>query len=178
MSESQEQFETLRQLLALKRHEVPPPGYHRDLSHRIARRVRAIEQDAAGQNDPKDYLRRISPWLFRLIEFSYARPSLVGFSSLGVFLALAVGAILLNRPDDRPTEDASPLVAQASGGTEALAVPQQTLAAADFMTASSNSSATAETETTNSSLSLQPVGSFLGGSGSLAQPVPVSFNGN
>jgi hypothetical protein len=43
MNPEQENFEALRKLLALKRHEIPPPGYFDHLPRRISSRLRAHE---------------------------------------------------------------------------------------------------------------------------------------
>ena len=43
MNPEQENFDALRKLLALKRHEVPPPGYFDHLPRRISTRIHANE---------------------------------------------------------------------------------------------------------------------------------------
>ena len=43
MNSEQENFDALRKLLALKRHEVPPPGYFDHLPRRISTRLHANE---------------------------------------------------------------------------------------------------------------------------------------
>lgn len=70
MSENENDFEALRRLLALKRHEVPPPGYFEDFSSRVIGRIRAAE--AAPQ----------LPWLLRLLHAFETRPAYpVAFAS-------------------------------------------------------------------------------------------------
>ena len=44
MPPSPEDFESLRRLLALKRHEKPPPGFFEDFSARVMARIEAEEQ--------------------------------------------------------------------------------------------------------------------------------------
>ncbi len=45
MDQPQENFDALRKLMALKRHETPPPGYFDHLPRRISTRLRAGEGD-------------------------------------------------------------------------------------------------------------------------------------
>ncbi|HEV2453135.1 MAG TPA: hypothetical protein VGY98_02675 [Verrucomicrobiae bacterium] len=63
MSENENDFEALRRLLALKRHEIPPPGYFEDFSGRVIGRIRAGE--AAPQ----------MPWLLRILQAFEAKPA-------------------------------------------------------------------------------------------------------
>ena len=63
MSENENDFEALRRLLALKRHEIPPPGYFEDFSSRVIGRIRAGEA------------ARELPWLLRLLQAFEAKPA-------------------------------------------------------------------------------------------------------
>jgi hypothetical protein len=63
MSENENDFEALRRLLALKRHEIPPPGYFEDFSARVIGRIRAAEA-----------VREL-PWLLRLLQAFENKPA-------------------------------------------------------------------------------------------------------
>ena len=66
MEDDPKDFETVRRLMALKRHETPPPGYFRDFSSRVVER---IEREEAA---------RPRPWWNRLGEFAVWRPAILG----------------------------------------------------------------------------------------------------
>jgi hypothetical protein len=63
MSDHEQDFEALRRLLALKRHEVPPPGYFEDFSCDVIARVRAREAAAR------------MPWFLKLLQAFESRPA-------------------------------------------------------------------------------------------------------
>ena len=77
MSENENNFEALRHLLALKRHEVPPPGYFENFSDGVLARIHASEA-----------VREL-PWLLRLLQAFESRPAFpVAFASTLCFLLL------------------------------------------------------------------------------------------
>ncbi|MDB6112633.1 MAG: hypothetical protein JWR69_4383 [Pedosphaera sp.] len=66
MSNAPEEFEQLRKLLKLKRHEQPPPGFFNDFSSRV---LDGIERNKAAT--PAEKLWEGVPWLarfFRVLE--------------------------------------------------------------------------------------------------------------
>jgi hypothetical protein len=63
MSDNEQDFDALRRLLALKRHEVPPPGYFEDFSSNVIARIRSGEAAAR------------MPWILRFIQAFESRPA-------------------------------------------------------------------------------------------------------
>src|SRR5580658_821835 len=63
MSENEQDFEALRRLLALKRHEVPPPGYFENFSDHVMARIQSGETT------------REIPWLLRILQAFEAKPA-------------------------------------------------------------------------------------------------------
>jgi hypothetical protein len=63
MSDNEQDFDALRRLLALKRHEVPPPGYFEDFSLNVMARIRSGEAAAR------------MPWILRFIQAFESRPA-------------------------------------------------------------------------------------------------------
>jgi hypothetical protein len=93
MSEPQEEFDDLRRLLALKRHEQPPPGYFVNFSAKVRARIQAEE------------MTRQESWVQRLTAFLLERPAqagLVGAACVGLVAAAAMlaptGADLTGMP--------------------------------------------------------------------------------
>ncbi len=81
MSENENDFEALRRLLALKRHEIPPPGYFENFSSQVIGRIRAGETAAE------------LPLLLRFIQWFESRPALpVSFAS-SLCLVLLYGIV-------------------------------------------------------------------------------------
>jgi hypothetical protein len=63
MNHNDNNFEALRRLLTLKRHEIPPPGYFEDFSSNVIARIRAGEAAAP------------VPWIFRFFQAFEAKPA-------------------------------------------------------------------------------------------------------
>jgi hypothetical protein len=79
MKPGTDEFESLRRLLAWKRHEQPPPGYFNDFPHRIVSRIE-WEQDSQPKVDWRAWLGGFDP-----------RPILVGAYTVGVCGLLLAG---------------------------------------------------------------------------------------
>lgn len=74
MNNDLQDFKDLRRLLALKRHEQPPPGYFHHFSGNVISRIRAGEQ-------APDYAAHSSfawPWLQRFWNALETKPALAG----------------------------------------------------------------------------------------------------
>lgn len=71
-----ENFEELRRLLALKRHEQPPPGYFHEFSRQVITRIKAGETPAA--DSLLERLVARAPWLQHLWSGLEAKPILAG----------------------------------------------------------------------------------------------------
>jgi hypothetical protein len=93
MNEHENNFESLRQLLALKRHEVPPPGYFDTFSSEVTARICAGEGGAA-----KSQALELS-WLFRLLSVFEAKPAFAGSFASALCLLLLFGIVYAERPD-------------------------------------------------------------------------------
>ncbi|MEI6195144.1 MAG: hypothetical protein WCS42_12525 [Verrucomicrobiota bacterium] len=166
MNENENNFESLRRLLAQKRHETPPPGYFNSFSGQIIARIRAGEARA-----PRTAAERFfseAPWLLKLLRAFELKPAFAGAFASALSLLLVIGIVYAERPDSGPqpifqTSDQS-VGSFASASSGPLS---QTVIASD--TTTSNSAAT----------SLQPVASLFGGSqNAFAQPVSFSPSGN
>jgi hypothetical protein len=126
MDNNAENFDQLRQLLKLKQHEVPPPGYFDRLPREIISELRAERRVAQGA-DSTERPRSEAPWLARLWRALESKPVFGGAFGAGV-CALVLGAIYLT---EKPAEGPG------MPGTQEMANP---FGAAHLNTASAGSS--------------------------------------
>jgi hypothetical protein len=96
MNENENNFESLRRLLALKRYETPPPGYFENFSGEVTARIRAGE--TGGTADVSKPLQ----WLFRLFSAFEAKPAFTGAFASALCMLLLFGIIYAERPDVMP----------------------------------------------------------------------------
>ena len=150
---------------------MPPPGYFNRFSARIINEIEGQQRMTGTEK-----MVATVPWLFRILLQFQTRPALMGATATGLFVLLAVGLIVADRPDSS-TDLASSTLAPADGGN-VLSMPQN-FASADLMAVSSASNS-AETASSglaiSTNISLQPVSSMFGNPNPLVQP--ASFNGN
>ena len=161
MNESENEFEPLRRLLALKRHEIPPPGYFNDFPRLVMARLRSGEADAP---------RAIAApsWWLKFFQAFEAKPVYVGSFACSLCLLLLLGIIYAERPDAalRPSIFA------------AVSSPAGALADATSPALPPAGQPTGLMINTNPVLSLEPVASLFSQQNPLAQPVSLMVPGN
>jgi hypothetical protein len=97
MADNTENFESLRRLMALKRHEVPPPGYFDKFSGQVASRL--IAGDRGEVESFADRLFGEAPWLRRILQVLDARPLVAAGFGAGVCALLISGFVVAERAD-------------------------------------------------------------------------------
>jgi hypothetical protein len=170
MSEKNDNFDPLKQLLKLKRHEIPPPGYFSNFSGDVLSRIRAGE--AGGSDSIFERMQSSSPFWSSMLALFTAKPGIIGGLATSVCVLLLVGVVLLDRSDSgqavADTMPGQPAATVADSGvldaTPALAsaVP---LAPADAGVGISVNS--------NPVTSLQPITAFGSEQNPLFQPILV-----
>jgi hypothetical protein len=116
MSEDENHFGSLRRLLALKRHEIPPPGYFNDFSGIVLQGIREGRYVA-----DETILTRLfshAPWMERIYQLFDAKPVFASGFVGALCLLLFFGAINAERPD----LTAQPLFSASAANAESLAV--------------------------------------------------------
>ena len=98
MTPDQQNFESLRRLLALKRHEQPPPGYFNSFSQQVVARIRAGELGA----DSAPWENWLTSRLQRLWLAFETKPILAGVFGAGVCALLISGVIYSERTSSNP----------------------------------------------------------------------------
>jgi len=161
MNESENNFESLRRLLALKRHEIPPPGYFNSFSSQVLSRIRAGEtaesRETAGLS-----------WLLNFLQVFEAKPAFAGAFASSLCLLLLLGIVYAEGPDAMPKTTSWVSVSQ----------PAISFAEATAPVVPSASAQTGLMVSTNPVLSLEPVASLFGQQNPLAQPVSFSLPSN
>ncbi|HWX23286.1 MAG TPA: hypothetical protein VN578_25565 [Candidatus Binatia bacterium] len=97
MHHEQENFQQLRRLLALKRHEQPPPGFFNDFSSQVIARIQAEERLA--EATVLERLLAEAPWLQRIWGLLESKPVLVGAAG-ATFCGLMLAVILASEHVD------------------------------------------------------------------------------
>jgi hypothetical protein len=107
MNPESENFEQLRKLLALKRHELPPPGYFNSFSGQVIARIKAGEQERQG-----------AAWLKKLLSVLEHRPLITGAFGAGL-CALAIAGIVFTQD----AQENSPVAGNFNPALNAPAAP-------------------------------------------------------
>ena len=161
MSEDGNNFDGLRQLLKLKRHESPPPGYFTGFSSQIIRQIRTHESSAPQTAAARPDLG--TAWFSKLSQLFEFKPALAGAFASALCLVLIFGVVYADRPESVSQsflQNSDSLTAEQAALTPA-GMPSANYAQAMI---SSNGPAT----------SLQPVLSFFGSGNPLVQPASFS----
>jgi hypothetical protein len=167
MNENENNFESLRRLLALKRHETPPPGYLENFSREVAARIRA--GDAGGTERTSSRL----PWLFRLLSAFEAKPAFAGAFASALCMLLIFGIVYAERPD----ATLQPLLQQTAQADSPLSMPTSVA----LNTLPVEQPAVIQVSSTNPVFSTQSAGSWLVSQSSqeaTVQKIPYILSGN
>jgi hypothetical protein len=172
MSESEHNFQDLKRLLKLKRHEIPPPGYFNNFSSQVISRIRAGEAEQAGSYSVK--MKDQSPWLHTLLHLFDARPGLIGGLATSACLLVVFGIVLGQHSDSNEAMSASAQTPQIFASS--TPAPATTTAAP----LSDPIASSGITLSTNPVTSLQPVATLFGqpANATLFQPAGFSTSGN
>ena len=166
MNENENNFESLRRLLALKRHETPPPGYFENFSAEVTARIRAGEGSAAERQ-----VVRLS-WLSRLLSAFEAKPVFAGAFASALCMLLLFGIVFAERPDVVP----QPLL-QTARVDSPLAVPTSPTTVA-LNTMPAEQPALISISSTNPVFNSQSAGSWFATQEATVQPVNFMLPGN
>jgi hypothetical protein len=95
MSDTNENFDELRRLLKMKRHEAPPPGYFNNFSSEVLARIRE------GEANPHKLLGRVeeNSFLMNLLRLFQAKPGIIGGFATSLCLLLLIGVVMADRTD-------------------------------------------------------------------------------
>jgi hypothetical protein len=164
MNDSEQNFEDLKQLLKLKRYEIPPPGYFNNFSGQV---ISAIREERTGSVASR--VNSQTSWLVRFLSIFDSRPGLVGGLATSLMLLLVFGVVLADHSDsDLGGQNVfAPQIPQASASAQNSPLASATLAS-DM--AGTDSGSTGITVSTNPLTSLQPATGLFG------QPNPLFEN--
>jgi hypothetical protein len=178
MNENENNFESLRRLLALKRHETPPPGYFENFSSEVTARIRA--GDAGRTASVSKQLTDELPWFFRLLSTFEAKPAFAGAFAFALCLFLVFGIVFAERPDSvtqpllTQSEQTTPggiLVASAASPS---GLNTQPMVQPDFLSGTSSTNPVLNTQLASPQLG----GAFFGQPSPMVQQVNFALPGN
>lgn len=155
-----ENFESLRQLLSLKRHEVPPPGYFNRFSGQVIARIRAGEREA----------ETATPWYLQFMQMFEMKPAFASSFASALCLLLLFGIVYAEQ-SDQVTPQASLFPGNMSAASLA---PSQVALNSMSRPAAQNVNVFADSISNSSPSSLQPM---FGNNNVFAQPASLNFSG-
>ncbi len=158
MNENENNFDALRQLLKLKQHETPPPGYFNNFSSQVIARIRACEAKSPASE---------VPWLFKFLQLFELKPAFAGAFASALLLLLVFGIVYAERPDSSssPLLQGSEPPSGAFASLSSVALPQG-MDSIGIMASN------------NPANSLQPIASLFGSGNAFVQPASFSPSGN
>jgi hypothetical protein len=158
MKDSEQNFEELKQLLKLKRHEIPPPGYFNNFSRNV------IVGIHAERNNPAQARQASGNWLTRFMNIFETRPGLVGGMATSLVLLLVGGVVVTDQSgSDSQTSIFAPNTINSAETSSPMSQPGINMASLG------QSSASGITISTNPAASLQPMSSLFGQANPLFQ---------
>ena len=164
MKESGQNFEALKKLLKLKRHELPPPGFFNHFSDEVVSRIRTGEARGGG-GALVDRLNDSAPWVVNFLRFFEAKPGVVGAFATSLCLLLVFGVVLAQRSETGPQN-----LLTATTANPTVATPSSV--ASQFASAASLSEGGIAIST---NASLQPVAALFGQPTASALFQPAAF---
>ena len=163
MNETEQDFEALRRLLALKRHEVPPPGYFNNFSQQVVSRIRT--ETSAKPQTVMDRLFAEAPWLLSILGVFKAKPAFTGVFASAACLLIVSGIVYTENPDAGKDAALPMQFSQLSPGAQEAATAQNDSSVQSMSPAFLNAAATpVSLDSSNLPMSsLQPVVAPAGG---------------
>jgi hypothetical protein len=167
MSEKNDNFDDLKHLLKLKRHEIPPPGYFNGFSSDVMARIRA--GDTGRSESLLERLQEGSDFWGNLVHLLRVKPGIIGALATTACLFLLASVLML---DHSESDQADTLAMTAPPAPMITFTDTAADPAAATPTLALNPPDAGITVSTNPMSSLQPVSSMFGSSDNpLFQPV-------
>ena len=169
MNENENNFESLRRLLAFKNRETPPPGYFNNFSAQVVARIRAGEANAP--SSASERLFSEAPWLVKFLQIFEAKPAFAGAFAMALCLVLVFVIVFAEQPE---TSAPQPLLQTA----EITSTPLADISPAALVAQQPTGQITLAADSINPVTSLQPVASLFGQQDTFAQQASFTIPGN
>jgi hypothetical protein len=127
MEQENQDFEPLRKLLSLKKHEQPPPRFFNEFSGNVISKIRAQRSEA----NVMHRLESEAPWLLRFWQTLSSKPAVAWGFGAAVYAVFLGGILLAKKPAAQPELTGSPtaadtaslVAAQGAGGGAGINQP-------------------------------------------------------